>query len=106
MPDIRLPRRNAPDLVLTGAKLLAEASSHTPHSRRWSELRVWQTAQGKLVAEQVGRTTVRGEDDRHSARVCQTPAQVRQWLRYGWLATVLYERLGWDVSDDPEEQVP
>ena len=102
---IRLPRRNAPDLVLQGATLLAEATSHTPHSRRWAELRVWQTDKGKLVAEQVGRTIIQGEDDRRNARVCKTPEQVRRWLGYGWLATVLYERLGWNTNQDPHEIV-
>lgn len=92
--DIRLRRDNEADLLVEGAKLLAEVSSRGRagcSDDRWTELRLWASRAGKLVAEQVGRSAIKGERDRCRAWVCHDHADVIRYLRRGWLARELYE---------------
>lgn len=101
MQDFRLERQNEPALVFTG-ELLAEKDSRFGGERkqeRWTELRVYRTQGGKLVAQSVGRSKVHGEIDLHKAWVCDNEQDVIQALGHGRLAKLLYQELGIDDAE-------
>lgn len=99
MTSIRLRRDNDSDLIVEEATLVAGVTSAGPGRCRWTELRLWRTAGGKLVAEQVGRSSVDQERDRCKAWVCLSEAEVIERLGHGWLAHRLYEAAGIDDSE-------
>jgi hypothetical protein len=70
MNDIRLKRDNLPDLIVTRPELLADVSSHEPDKDRWTELRLWRSASGRYIAEQVGKSVYRDESERCAAWIC------------------------------------
>lgn len=70
--------------------LVAEVTSQTSGSTRWSELRLYRTTGGNFVAEQIGRSTHKRECDLRAAWVCATQAEVVERLGHGWLAKKLY----------------
>jgi len=93
-------------------RLVAEAESspnnaHPSWSRetgRWTELRLYRTAGGKYVAEQVHRTQWQGESDSHAARVCRTDPEVVEFLGLGWLAKDLYDGADLDYSENADAE--
>lgn len=97
--DVRLRRDREPDLVVTGVRLLAEASSYAPDSPRWTELRLWRSGSGQFVAEQVGRSITPGERDRCRAWVCADQAEVVKRLSRGWLSRKLFAAAGIDDAE-------
>jgi len=102
VPDIRLRRDREADLEVAGAQIVAEVSSRTPGAERWTELRLWRSAAGQLVAEQVGRSAVAGERDRCRAWVCADEADLVRRLRRKWLALKLYAAAGIDPTERVE----
>lgn len=99
MPEIRLRRDREPDLVVEEAALLGEVSSRAPGRTRWTELRVWRSGAGALIAEQVGKSEIEGERDRCRAWVCKDQAEVVERLGRGWLSHELFQKLGFDDSE-------
>lgn len=100
--DIRLRRDHEPDLLIEGAALVAQVSSRGRgghNDDRWTELRLWISRAGKLVAEQVGRSAIEGERDRCRAWVCHDHADLIRYLRRGWLARELYAAAGIDDTE-------
>ena len=82
-------------------KLLAEVS--TRHRRkRWTELRLYQVSQARLaeskkwIAQEVARTTVTGEMDRHRAWCFDNEEEIRNEIGCGPLARQLYLEAGLD----------
>lgn len=96
---IRLTRQDEPDLVIENATLVAEVTSRAEGRKRWTELRLWRSPAGKLVAEQLGRSELAGERDRSMAWVCDATADVVRHLGHGWLARELYKAAGIDDSE-------
>ena len=95
-----IERDNEPALRFTG-ELIAEASSwRADRDDRWTELRLYRTRGGRYICEQVGHTRWQGERTRHSAGVCDTEADVIDWLGHGWLAKELYAEAGIDAAVD------
>lgn len=90
-----LARDGEPDLRFTGA-CIASASSNpfkaNASPERWTELKLFRTGKGRYVAWTVGRSKRKGEHDRFSAVVCDTPAEVIQAFGQGWLAKKLYQQ--------------
>jgi hypothetical protein len=93
-------------------RLIAEAKSSpnnacsnwSHETGRWTELRLYRTAAGKLVAEQVQRTQWQGESDSHAARVCTSDQQVVDFLGLGWLAKELYDEAEVDYSESVDKE--
>ena len=106
MQTYTLKRDGEPNLRFDG-ELIAEVSSSDERSAsdysgstgRWSELALYRTKGGKLVASEVGRTRWQGEHDRHSATVCADAAAVAEALGPGWLAKQLYDAAELDVAE-------
>lgn len=96
MTRYELLNDNEPDVVFDGAKF-AEVSSQKhdgPGSQRWTELSLYTTARGKLIAHEVGRTIWEGEHDRFAVHICEGEADLIEALGYGWLAKALYDEAG------------
>lgn len=62
-------------LHFTGT-LLGEATTHETEKRRWTDMALYRTAGGSYVLHIIGRSSVRGEVDIHSGRVCEDAAAV------------------------------
>ncbi len=121
MMRYRIRRDRHKPLQFTG-ELLAEVSTRNKRER-WTELRLYRTAQstldgdpvdlrdsytpseGSYVCEQVGRTDVEGEMDRRKAWPCRTFAEIKEALGDGPLARQLYVEAGLygTVRVEPEE---
>jgi hypothetical protein len=76
-----LPRDGAADVRFEGDRLAfvssCDAERRTP---RWTEISVFRTQAGRLVAWVVGRTTVEGERDRSQVYVCDTKEALQDAL--------------------------
>jgi hypothetical protein len=82
-------------------EIVAESSSRGirgPSQNRWTELALYRTQAGKLIAQRVGRTQWQGERDRHEAVVADTNDEVVAFLGLGEAAKELYRRAGIDVA--------
>jgi hypothetical protein len=97
--DLRLPRDRESDLVVTDARLVAEVSSKTANADRWTELRLWRSAAGAWIAEQVGRSSIEGERDRCRAWVCADEREVAKRMNRGWLSRELLRAAGIDDAE-------
>lgn len=78
MEKFRLENDGARDVAFAGVKL-SEESDHSyqgPRQNRWLEVRIYRTATGRYVVEQVGRTCWQGESDRHAVTICADAAAV------------------------------
>jgi hypothetical protein len=69
----------AQEITFVG-ELLADGSSQRPHKQRWYEVEIWKTDDGKYVIHKIGATEVKGEEDRHSAIIADTPEGAVQAL--------------------------
>lgn len=58
-------------LEFTG-HLLAEATSWTPGRRRWTDIRMYKTVEGRYVIEIVGCTELQAEEWRYATQVSDT----------------------------------
>lgn len=93
---------NKPSIRFTGELVAAAASSDdrgygsmfSSETGRWTELALYKTKGGKFICHQIGRTRWQGERDRHSGKVCETLAEVKEFFGYRWLAKELYEKAG------------
>jgi len=94
MQEFQLRRDREAPLVFTG-EMLAEVSTRAERPR-WAELRLYRTRSGAMVAEEVGKTTVDGECDRHKVWYCHDATDVRHNLGDGSLAKQLYLEAGLD----------
>jgi len=86
MERIELLRDHDRDLRFNGHWVASASSRKTNDQPRWLELNAYVTAEGKYVAEGIGRTVVDGEVDRHWAYVYDTAedfvdAQFRDAMR-------------------------
>lgn len=81
MENFRLTRPGDVDLTFEGELLATESSRTNDHQTRWQEVRIYRTASGKWVTENVGRSVRDGERDLPRVSVCETPVQVRDSLR-------------------------
>ena len=89
-------RDNAPDLKFTGVKI-AMASSKPAYGNdggRWTVLELYATKGGKYIAATTGVTCWQGEHDRYDAKVCNSEADVIEYLGHGWVAKEIYEIAG------------
>lgn len=81
--DYTLPRTGDSPLTFRG-DLIAEADSQArqgPAESRWYEIALYRTAGGSYVVAVGFRSRWQGEQDRNTARVFATPAEVRAYLR-------------------------
>lgn len=53
--------------------LLGESSSEQAGKSRWMELKIYRTSGGKYIVTGVGRSTLKGEVDRHWTHVSESP---------------------------------
>ena len=75
-------------------ELLASVSSHSPTSRRWTELNLYKTATGKYVVQSIGRSNVSGEVDMFACHVYDNTYELMQNTGRGKLAVDLYKQGG------------
>lgn len=71
----RIQRDGDVDLQFTGRQI-GFGSSQESESRRWFEVRIYDTSGGKYVVEGVGMSTISGERNRRWAVVCDTATDV------------------------------
>lgn len=86
----KLTRDGERDLVFTGERL-ASVSDHNyqgPKQSRWTEIRIFKTRAGALVAGVLHRTCWQGEHDTFHAEICESPAEVYAEL-LDWSGDVL-----------------
>ena len=57
-------------------RVLGFATSDDGVKERWFEVAIYATVTGKYVVHGAGMSEVDGEEDRHWAEVCETPAEV------------------------------
>lgn len=106
MTKYTIDRTDERKLQFDGQLLAAVESSHNNASAsysgatgRWQELRLYRTAAGRYVCEQVDRTLWQGEHDRTTVRVVDTVDDVAVFFGAGWLAKDLYEAAGIEVVE-------
>lgn len=99
--EFKIKRDNEPDLEFFG-KQLAGASSKTNDSTRWYVYRLYETKGGKFIAKRIGRSLWQGEEDRHSAAICATHAEVIKFFGFDDTAKELYSEAGIDAVERVE----
>ena len=87
-----LKRDNQKPLSFMG-KLLAAVSTRNTR-QRWTELRLYRSEENILVAQEIARTRVDGELDRHKVWICQDESSLRSFVGDGPLASQLYLEAG------------
>ena len=100
--NVRLPRDGQKDIKLRGVEL-SEVSSkwHRGEAQnRWTEISLYKSCSGKLVAYVCGRTQWQGEQDRHAVHVCETQEELINDLGTGWLAKEAYEEAGIECVEE------
>ena len=109
MEKIIIELNNEPGIRFTG-ELLAQVSSSTNQASsrysgqpgRWTELALYKTKGGKFVCHQIGHTSLQGEHDRYSGKVCETLDEVMAFFGHRWLAKELYNKANIDDSIEVE----
>lgn len=111
--SVRLSVSHGPDLQFEG-RALGEYSTQRKDGgkTRWTELRLWETKGGSLIAESVGRSTAEREGDIREAKEIGQVIGARPRLVgleedavsnamavWGWssAAKAFARQLGWDV---------
>lgn len=95
-----LARDEGPDVRFQGERIAHVSSRRPDNDDRWTELSLYRSTGGKLIAHQVGRTIWQGEHDRHAVFVCEGVSELTRYLGYGWLAKSLYEAAGVDSAEE------
>lgn len=90
METFELQNDNGPDYRLEGEEL-AQVTSRGNDSTRWSNLFLYRTAKGTLVAHEVGVSQWEGETTRYTVHVAADEQELIGILGYGWLAKKLYD---------------
>lgn len=80
MKTYTLNRDGDRNVRFTGEKLAA-VTSKDYNSNRWTEIDIYRTAKGKLVAHIVYRTQWQGENDRSSVVICDSEDTLVESLR-------------------------
>jgi len=98
-----IKRDDEPDLKFEGY-LVASATSKTNTRQigRWTELRLYQTAKGKYVCEELGMTQWEGEQTRRRVVVVELVEDVIDFFGYGWLAKDLLVRADMLIPEEIE----
>ncbi|MCP3869404.1 MAG: hypothetical protein GY703_15135 [Gammaproteobacteria bacterium] len=65
-------------------------SGRVEDSGHWSELRLYNTSDGKYVCEQVNSNHWTGGDESHKAVMCETQREVLEFFGKSYLAQELY----------------
>ncbi len=99
METIILEVDNEPNIRFCGECIAAVESSdnqaagrfYSGRGGRWTRLKLFKTSSGKYVCHQVGVTCIKGERNRHSADVCESIEQVKDFFGHRWLAKELYD---------------
>lgn len=82
-----------PDVRFQGEEI-ARVTSRTNDSFRWTNLFLYRTAKGTLVAHEVGISQWEGESTRYTVHTAETEQDLIEALGYGWLAKKLYDEAG------------
>jgi hypothetical protein len=95
------------NLRFTGERIgYSSSSANNAHSDysgsngRWTELKLYKTAMGKYICEQIGHTQWQGEKTRYSGKVCETVEEVLEFFGHRWLARNLYSDAGIALVQD------
>lgn len=104
MDTITIERDNDRDIRFIGVKIGFASSQRDQNAgpERWTELTLYRTAGGKLIARQVGRTQWDGEQDRNQVVVCDDNDAVIEFFGAGWLAKEIYDCAGIEYIEDVE----
>lgn len=78
--EFRLTRTGDVPLVFYGRRRAARVGA-VGDAPRWTDVALYQTERGQLVAELIYRTKWKGEHDRHTAMVCRDEAALVEELR-------------------------
>ena len=76
----RLQRPSKLDLVFDGEKIAHETTRDFDDQPRWTEIRIYHTATGRFVTEEIGFSTVETESNKIKVVVCNTADDVRKAL--------------------------
>lgn len=52
--------------------LIGSATSDDGHKQRWMDMCIYRTEAGSYIIEKIGRSRIAGEENRHSAQVCES----------------------------------
>lgn len=89
METIELQIDNAPNFRFIGEQI-AQVSSETESSQRWTVLTLYRTQAGKFVGYKEGCSSMPGERLKSGGMVADTEAQVIEFFKQGPLAKKLY----------------
>ncbi len=97
MYQMVVPKEGANALIFDG-EMIGEALScmdqpsrqHTATDDQWSELRLYRSADGHYICEQVQSSHWRAVQQRHKVAICDSKAQIMAFFGKDWLANELY----------------
>jgi chitodextrinase len=87
-----IEQSNGPELTFNG-QLLAQVSSRTKDTTRWTELIVYHTDTDKYIAVAIGATVFPHETTFVKATVCENKNAITRVFLYTNLAQRIYEEL-------------
>ncbi len=97
MKEFEITNDNGPNIAFKGEQI-ASASSATEKSTRWTKMKLFKTASGKFVAQTIGVSQWQGEETRYKAAVCETEADVINFLGYSDTAKEIYGEADIDAT--------
>ena len=104
MKRYKLERDGDVDVTFEG-DLVASVDSRKygtvkPDADRWSEIRLYKTASGKIVAHEIGNTKMPGERVFRQVYICDSKSELVEELGGNWLAKKLYDSVGIEASEE------
>lgn len=93
-----IERRHEPPVEFVG-ELIAHASSQRANAARWTDLALYRTIGGTLIAVETGQSIITGEHPRTTVTVCCNYREVVAAFGYGWLAKRLYDSAAIDCAE-------
>lgn len=85
---------------------IGNVSSHRYNAKRWTELNLYKTEQGRYIGQTIGRTQIKSERDIYNAKVCKSENEVIEFFGLGKLARRLYDMVNIQpiIDDDNNMQ--
>jgi len=92
-------RDGEPDMRFEGVQI-AEVSSQSEGSQRWTVLRLFRTIGGRFIAVEEGHSVMAHEHTKYKADICETSEEVVNALGYGRLAKALYRAADINIAEE------
>ena len=99
LTSYQISHDNGVDYAFTGELLgMATLKTDDDDRPRWTELNLYRTEGGSYICEEIGHSSIKDEVTRRQACVASTIDEVVDFFGDGWLASKLYQTVGFNIA--------